>query len=477
MKWIYLGCVQTLLIILTNTLTCQSQAVWTLERCIQHALEKNLQIKSGQISVENAANDASLAAHSRFPTLNLSNNIGWNFGRTIDPTRNEFITETFFNNGISLGSNFIIYNGNRINNTIHQANISKQAAQLDIEQTQRDVMLTVATLYLSALLEAENVKNSEIQLEQTRDQLRQLDKLIEVGNRPENDRFDFESQLALNEQNLVLARNNYNIAILRLKQQLLIEPDVAFTIVNPGDIPVDTDPDLIDFETLFKSAMKTQPSVQAAERRIQIASLGEKISASAYYPTLGGRVSMNTNYSNRGIKFDGYETRLIEQTVTVNGTPVTIGTEQQFPIITDNPYWNQLSDNISYGVGVGLNIPIYNNNQARASVQRAKLGTSTAELNYRQIVENLKITVGQAHADAKAAKARLQAANKNLTAQTTLYENAKKRMDVGAVNAFELLRIKSLVESAQINATNAKYEYLFRLKVLDFYLGKPIRLN
>jgi outer membrane protein len=186
---------------------------------------------------------------------------------------------------------------------------------------------------------------------------------------------------------------------------------------------------------------------------------------------------MNTNYSNRGIKFDGYETRLIEQTVTVNGTPVTIGTEQQFPIITDNPYWNQLSDNISYGVGVGLNIPIYNNNQARASVQRAKLGTSTAELNYRQVVENLKITVGQAHADAKAAKARLQAANKNLTAQTTLYENAKKRMDVGAVNAFELLRIKSLVESAQINATNAKYEYLFRLKVLDFYLGKPIRLN
>ena len=136
-----------------------------------------------------------------------------------------------------------------------------------------------------------------------------------------------------------------------------------------------------------------------------------------------------------------------------------------------------MNDNISYGVGVGLNIPIYNNNQARASVQRAKLGTTNAELNYQQAVENLKITVGQAHADAKAAKARLGAADKNLIAQTNLYDNAQKRLEAGSINSFELLRVKSLFESAQISATTAKYEYLFRLKVLDFYLGKPIRLN
>lgn len=453
------------------------QVVWSLERCIAHALEHNLQIAASGINRELTDADLALAKHSRYPNLNLNANVGWNFGRTIDPTRNEFITETFFNNGISLGSNFTIYNGNRINNSISQAKINQRAATEDLEQMKRDVMLNVATAYLSALFEIENVKNAEIQLQQTRDQLAQINRLIEVGNRPENDRLDFESQIALNEQTLVTARNNYTLAILRLKQLLLVGPDVAFTIVNPGDIIVDSDPDLISFEELYKSALRTQPAVLAAEQRVQSAMLGEKIAAASFYPTVGGRVSMNTNYSNRGIKLTGFESRFVEQNVTVNGTPVTIGTEQQIPVIEENPYFGQLNDNVSYGAGLGLSIPLYNNNQVRNTVQRAKLSISNAELNYTQTKENLKITVGQAHADAKAAKSRLEAAQKNLRAQQNLYENAQKRFTAGTQNSFELLRIKSLVETAEINAVTSKYEYLFRLKVLDFYLGKPLRLN
>ena len=455
----------------------RAQEVWTLERCITHALEHNIQIASSGVNKQLSDAELSFAQHSRYPNLNLNANVGWNFGRTIDPTRNEFITETFFNNGISLGSNFTIYNGNRINNTINQARINQKAAGEDLEQVKRDVMLNVASAYLSALFEVENVKNAEIQLQQTRDQLTQINRLIEVGNRPENDRLDFESQIALNEQSLVTSRNNYNLAILRLKQLLLIGPDVAFRIVNPGNIQVDTDPDLITFDELFQKALSNQPSVTAAKQRLESAFLGEKIAASAFYPSIGGRISMNTNYSNRGIRLAGYETRFIEQNVTVNGTPVTIGTEQQIPLIEDNPYFGQLNDNISYGAGLGVSIPIYNNNQVRNAVQRSKLNISNAELNYIQTMENLKITVGQAHADAKAAKARMDAAQKNLKAQQNLYENAQKRFNAGTQNSFELLRIKSLVETAEINAVTSKYEYLFRLKVLDFYLGKPLRLN
>ncbi|MBK9254025.1 MAG: TolC family protein [Saprospiraceae bacterium] len=453
------------------------QEFWSLQKCIDYALEKNLQIESSDVAVRLSEIGINQAKHDRYPNLSLNTNVGWNFGRSIDPTRNEFITETFFNNGFTLSSGFTIYNGNRINNTISQSITDKKAAERDLDQVKRDIILNVASLYLSVLFEQENFRNAEVQLEQTKTQLSQIERLIEVGNRPENDRLDFESQIALNEQNLVNASNNFTMAILRLKQLLRLDPNTPFRPINPGNILVETDPDLVSFDELYLAALKSQPSVAASELRLQSAALGEKIAASAFYPTLGGRVSMNTNFSNKGIRLLGYETRQIEQTVTVNGTPVVIGSEQQVPILEQSPYAAQIDNNRSYGVGVGLSIPIYNNNLARNAVQRAKLGVINADLNLTQQKENLKITVGQAHADAKAAKARLNAANKSLMAQNNLYDNAQKRFDNGTQNTFELVRIKSLVESAEINALIAKYDYLFRLKVLDFYLGKPLKLG
>lgn len=454
-----------------------AQEIWTLEKCIQRAIDKSLQVQGSDLSLRGSEIDVRQAQHSRYPNLSASTNVGWNFGRTIDPTRNEFVTETFFNNGFSLNSNVLIYNGGRVTNSINQAYMGNKAAMKDLEQTKRDISLNVASLYLNILFAKENLQNAENQLRQTNDQLTLLNKQIVVGNRPENDRLDLDAQIAVNEQNITEARNNLNINLLNLKQLLRIEPDKSIDIVAPLGLLIDTDPDIVTFEEVFAGAISSQPSLQANELRIKSAQLGQKIAAADLLPSLGAGGSLRTNYSNKGFtpRFTGITYN--ESTVLINNQEVTVGfPDPQFEL-EKIPYFDQFKDNLSYGVGVSLSIPIYNNYTAQSGVQRAKLNVERAQFNYDQIKESLKITVGQALADAKAAKARFLATERTKNAQSNVYNNALKRFEAGSTNVFELTRLKTQMETADINHLIAKYDYLFRSKVLDFYLGKTIKLG
>jgi outer membrane protein len=452
------------------------QEIWSLEKCVSYAIEKSLQVEGSSLSLQNTEIDINQARHARYPNLSAGTNVGWNFGRTIDPTRNEFITETFFNNGFSLNSNVVLFNSGRINNSIQQTINNNKASLKDLEQTKRDISLNVATLYLNILFAKENLQNAEIQLSLTLEQLGQLNKQIAVGNRPENDRLDIEAQKATNEQTIVEAQNNLTINMLNLKQLLRLDPDYNMDILTPGEMPVDTDPDLVTFNELYQSALNNQASVAANEMRVKSAQLGEKIAKAEFLPSIGAGGSLRTNYSNKGINITGYESSIIEQTVFINSQEVKVGFPQQIPQIEKSPYFDQFSDNLSYGVGISMSIPIYNNYTAKAGLQRAQLNTERANLNLTQTKETLKITVGQAHSDAKAAKSRYIASEKTKTAQTNLYNNAIKRFEIGNLNAFELTRLKTSMETSSINSLIAKYDYLFRTKVLDFYLGKPIIL-
>ena len=469
--------IKVFVLLLAFSFSSSAQEIWTLDKCIQRAIDKSLQIQGSDLSLRTTEIDVRQAQHSRYPNLSASTNVGWNFGRTIDPTRNEFITETFFNNGFSLNSNILLYNGGRVNNSIHQATTGNKAALKDLEQTKRDISLNVASLYLNILFAKENLQNAQNQLRQTNDQLTLLNKQITVGNSPENDRMDIEAQVAVNEQNITEAQNNLNINLLNLKQLLRIEPDENIDILAPLGLLIDTDPEIVTFDEVFASAINNQPSLQANELRIKSAQLGQKIAATDLLPTLGAGGNLRTNYSNKGVNVIGSESRIVDQEIFFNGQAATIGIPQQIPIIEQSPYFDQFKDNLSYGVGISLSIPIYNNYTAQSGVQRAKLNVERAQLNYDQTKESLKITIGQALADAKAAKSRFQATEKTKNAQTNVYNNALKRFEAGSTNVFELTRLKTQMETADINHLIAKYEYLFRTKVLDFYLGKPIKLS
>ncbi len=453
-----------------------AQEIWSLEKCVNHAIERSLQVEGSQLTLANTEIDINRARQSRYPTLNGNTNIGWNFGRTIDQTTNQFIIGTFLNNGFSLNSNVILFNGGRIGNTIEQSLATNKATIKDLEQTKRDISLNVATLYLNLLFAKENVQNAENQLELTNDQLLQLNKQISVGNRPENDRLDIEAQIATNEQSIIEATNNLNINLLNLKQLLRLDPDFNMDIANPGDIPLDTDPDIVVFNDLYLSSLNSQASIAANEMRVKVAELGEKIAKADFLPTLSTTGNIRTNFSNRGRTLDRIEDITTPINVTINGQSVSVGFPSQRAIFSETPYIDQITNNKSYGFAFAMTVPIYNNSNARIGLQRAKLNTERAQLNLLQTRETLKITVGQALSDAKAAKAKFLATQKTKTAQANLYNNAIKRFEIGNLNAFELTRLKTQMETASINNIIAKFDYLFRTKILDFYLGKPIVL-
>lgn len=454
------------------------QNTWDLQRCINQAQNSSLSIQQANIAVDQAEINKKIAKHSRYPSLNGSSNLSWNFGRSIDPTSNQFISETFFSNNVSLNTGVTLYNGGRIKNRIKQSEIDQKASQEDAEDTRRNIALNVASLYLNVLFAKDNVRIAQTQYDLAVNQLSQINKLIAAGSRPENDRLDIEAQITNAEQSKIQAENIYTINILNLKQQLRLEADASFEVVTPpSGIKLGADPDLLTFEEVYSQSLNNQPALKASEYRQESALLDEKIAKAALLPslTLGG--SLGTNYSNKGLSFDGFETQRVDSEIFINDVPVTLGIDQTIPLTSKAQYFTQLDENVSYGVGFGLNIPIYNNYNNKGNVERAKLGIENARINNEQLKENFKIEVQQAIADAKAAKRAYQVAERNLAAQAAAFDNAQKRFDLGSINTYDYNNALNAKENADINLLIAKYDYIFKTKIIDFYLGRPLNIN
>lgn len=453
------------------------QKNWTLEECVSFALEHNLNILDSDINLDGIEIDLKQAKHAMLPNLSASVNTGWNFGRTIDPTTNTFNSQTFFNNGYSLSSNITLFDGGRVRNSIKQSKSNRNIAEYNLEQIKRDIILSVATEYLNTLFAIENLKIAENQLRTTQNQLEQLNKSIMAGVRPKNDAYNVQAQEASDQQGLVNAKNVYDQSLLNLKQIMRFDPNDQLSLVIPQNIQSIQDPDKLSFEELYSSVYNTDPSIKAAQEEIVSSNLGEKIARSALTPSLFLGGTLSTNYSNQGKTILGYETERINQTFFFDGNEVMIGQDVQIPRIGDQAYEDQLDQNLGYGFGLQLSIPIYQNYINRGNVQKANLRTKTNINNLERQKDALKSRLYQALAAAKAAKAALNASQKTYDARNITYTNAIKSFDIGAINSYELLNLKNLTNAAELNLVNAKYEYLFRTKILDFYLGKPINIE
>ncbi len=455
-----------------------AQQTWNLQECITRAQEQSLNVQQSLLAVQDAEISETISKHSRYPSLNAGSNVNWNFGRSIDPTSNTFVSETFFSNNISLNTGVTLYNGGAINNSIKQSEIDTKAAMQDALSVKQNIALSVSSFYLNLLFAKENVAIAEKQLALAQDQLKQINILINAGSRPENERLDLEAQVSSAEQSLVQAQNTVDINTLNLKQLLLLDADVDFDVVIPDNTSkFQSDNDLLTFEEVYATALNTQPNIKAGELREESAAVSEKIAKAALLPSLSFGASLGSNYSNKGLSIDGFNDVIQETDVVFQGMTSTIGFPQQVPVTSKTPYFTQLDENLSYGVGFGLNIPIYNNYQNRGNIERAKIGIDNAKINQRQQTENLKIDIQQALADMKAAKRSYAAAKKTDEAQKMAFNNASKRFDLGAISTFDLNNSRTAMENAAVNLLIAKYDYIFRSKIIDFYLGKPLKMD
>lgn len=456
---------------LAFSLILNSQNVWSLQQCILKSWENNLNLKTSELGLQQADVAIKQAKNNQYPNLSFSKSIYWNFGRTIDPTSNAFTTNTFFRNGMQFNSGVMLYNGGVLHNTVKQSKINKNATEEDILQAKNDIALEVASYYLNALFAKENITIAQSNLDLTNTSLGRVKSLVQSGTRPVNDILDVESQLATDEQNLIIAENNYTVTLMQLKQA--INTDEDFSIIAPANLEIENK-DLLTLDEVYGSALKTQHSIAAQELKVKSADMGVKIANGQKYPTLTFGGNIGSNYSNQGYKILGKEKAYFDQEIIFQGISQNIQIAQEYPITEKAGYFYQLTNYLSYGVGFNINVPIFNNYQTKAGIERAKINSETTHLKLANDKLALRLTVQRALTDAKAAKAKYDALNKTLQATQAVYDNATKKFDIGAINTFDLNTAKTRLDNAKNNLLIAKYDLVFRNKIIDFYLGKKI---
>jgi outer membrane protein len=453
-------------------------APWTLEKCVNYAVQNSLRVKQSQALIRDGELSVKQGQMNRMPTLNASTSVGAQFGRTIDPFTNTFATSSIKFNSFGLSAGVPLYTGGRITATIHQSKLELEARSYDLENATNTLALDVARSYLTILLAQEQLDNAQRQLNLSQQQLDQTDKLIRAGALPPNDRLDVLAQIARNEQVVVEVRNAVRSAYLGLRQLMELPPEEDFVIARPEiTVPEVVDQATFSFPLVYASALSTQPEIKSGDLRLKAAADNITIARSGMLPSLSIGGNLNTAFSSVARQVSGFQTIRQSQTVFIDGQPLNFETDVLSPVFMDIPYFNQLNNNFGQSVGLTLSIPIYNNHRNSIAVERARLGVLNQELQNRQQRQLLQTVVQQAINDAMAAREAWMAGNKAVEAAQAAFDNAQKRFDLGAINALQYSTARITLDAAQVDLIRAKYQYLFNLKNVEFYMGKPLELN
>lgn len=440
------------LFFLLTTITANAQEgdEWSLEKCINYAIQNSLQVQQTTLNKSQAQLTKKQAIWAQAPSVSASYRNGVNIGNSVNPTNNELITIPNFGSGPSINLNGVIFQGLQIRNTIKQSKVDLDAADKDVDQAKNDVALSVAQAYLSILLAQESKGVFEEQAKVTKAQYDQTIKLIDGGVLAENSKYDLEAQMARDEENIVVAQNNIDLAYVNLKVLMNIDVAKEIAIQAVGDLEVDETLEESNLQEVYKEAIVSQPNILAAKLREKSAQLGVSIAKGAFWPTISYYAGLGSNFS------------------TAFKDPRT------GEVI---PYFSQLGITASANAGINISVPIFNGLRNKIGVQRAELGVKAAALATTQLEVTLKSNIERALTDVRAAKKRLAVSRKSVVATRLSVENTRKRYDLGVVNSFELTSVQNTLIASESSVLQAKYDYLFKLKILDYYRGRQITIK
>ncbi len=439
-----------LFLILSPLALLAQQKQWTLEECISHALQNNIRIKQQEIMTEYQVSNLEQSKLNLLPTLNGSASHNYAFGRALDETTYEFTeNETVQSNNFYAGSNVTLFRGLVNYNTIQKNRYEVLASEQDLEQFRDDISLNIALAYLQILLNQELVAATEAQVDLTRQQIDRTGKLVDAGSLARGSLLEIEAQAAREELQLVNMRNQLTLSLLNLAQMLELQSTDDFAIAVPAisvkDEAVDGNP-----AAIFSIAEKTRPEILSAEYKLRSAEYDLAIARGNRSPRLTMGASMSTGYSDKRVK------------------PVTFEAY---------PFGEQLNDNLNYGLGFSLNIPIFNGWQVNTGIKNSKLGIENSRYALENTRKQLYKNIQQAYTDAAGALKKYNASQKAVTSMEEAFRYAEQRLDVGLVTAVEYNQSKTQLLAAQSEMAQAKYEYVFKTKVLDFYKGIPLTLE
>ncbi len=428
---------------LLSSVSAQDTKVWNLKECVEYALENNISVKQSELDKNSSLEDVKTAKWNFAPNLNASASQNFNFGSSIGVSGAR-IPADFRSNNFGVNSTVNLFDGFANIENLKQSKIGVQIQDAAIAKMKNDIALNVVNSYLQILFAKEQLKVAQSQLKISEEQVNRIGELVEAGVLPQGDLLNIKSTLANDNQSLVVAENNILITRLNLSQLL----QLATTDIDVEDVSVDVQNQAIlsnDVFAIYNKANETFPEIKLAELNILSADKSIQIAKANYYPSLSLSFGMNTAYQHRQSSTD----------------------------ISPYLFSDQIDANLGQSISVGLNIPIFNRYQFRSAVNKSKINYQKIEYNLESERLRLKQTIQNAYTDALASSKSYDAATISVEAQTRAFDYSQERFKSGGINSFDFNQTKNNLVSSQSQLIRSKYDFMFKLKVLEFYYGIP----
>ena len=468
-----------LLLLVMISLTGFTQKMWTLEDCINYAFDNNLDIKKQVLNVE--LNKAQLLQSEliMLPSINANGTNIWNYGMTVDRYTNQFATTTVRSNNFNLSANMTLFNGLTLVNSYVQNKINLLASNYDLDVIKNNISLSVAGYYLDILFNTELLDVARNQLSTTSDQINRIRKMVDAGSSAKGDLLNIQAQSAAEELTVVDAENRLNISLISLQQLIDLPVSKDFVIEKPQLKSVEAPKEVLTPEQIFTYSLDVRPEIKSADLRVQSAEKTLAIARGRVTPSLSFGGTWATGYSSaisQIVPGSAGDTTFAPIGFTDPSHEIVYAPSVEYPTQITS-FSDQLKQNENKSIGFNLSIPIYNGWQGRTAIKQAKILKSQAELDLEIQKRNLRKSIEQSYADAVAALKKYKASEEKVAAQEESFKYTQQKFDVGMLTSFDFNTAKKDLTKAQSDLLQAKYDFIFKTTILDFYMGKPISIN
>ena len=457
-----------------------AQEAWSLQRCLDHAFEHNIQIQLGELGETSAAIGTQTAKGAFLPNLNGNLSHGYNFGRTIDPFTNQFVESSAIrSNSFGLSTGMVLFNGFQNHLNLRRAKLAQESAAAQQEIAENNVVLTIAGAFLNVLFQEEFERVAEYNRQATARQVDRMRSMVAAGAAAEFDLYDVEAQLAADEANIVSTKNALGLAKLNLVQLLQLPASEAdgFELVRPSDEDLQRTDLPSSPAAAVAYALGSFPEIRQAELQVEDAFIGLDIAKANRYPRLFASYNIGTGYSGASRSIDGApstEEFVLGSLVVDDSTSYDLIAQQEVYNFITTPFDDQLSQNFNQSVFFSMNIPIFINFSVKSSIEQAEVSALSAQYQLEQTKQTLTTSIESAWADARAASEQAVAQEAALVAAERAFLNTEKRYEAGASTAIDYADARTLFDNARVNALRAKYDLAFKSRILDFYMGKAM---
>ncbi|MDQ6814023.1 MAG: TolC family protein [Bacteroidota bacterium] len=458
---------------------CYSQEKFTLQQCIDFAIKNNVSVKLADVQARLSTITATQSSMTRYPNLTGNVNSAYQHGLTTNPTTNILESASYLSGSMNVQASYNIFNWSARKNTIAANNLYKKADEVGIDKARNDASLAVANAFLQVMLRREQARISEVQMNQSASQLENTRKLVNAGSVPELNAVQLEAQHAKDSSALLQAQALIEQSLINLKAYMNYDFSQPFDIAAPplDAIPLDNLSDLQP-EAVYTLAVESQPLQRAYKLRIE-AALKQSIAARSYmYPSLSAFGGMTTSAINiHKPVFGLLPDQQTASYITMNGS--------KFPVYAPSygitgyngiPIFNQLNNNFGQNVGLSLNFSIFNAYTSRTQWERTKANVNQLQLQNEQENLNLKANIYNAYQDAFSSFQKYNASKRTVEYSQKAFDMAKKRYDIGLLGTLDFIITQNNLYLAQIDEISSHYDFVFKMKVLEFYKGQGIKL-